>query len=335
MRTKGDVVTLAGTDGEISLKADVPDCSFDESVQALLPTARLLSILRELTDDVLILQINDRKLKIKSGGAEFNLSLEDPADFPPMAKFDDEDYFVITASVLQTLIKRTIFACDTESTRYALGGVQVEFGNENVTFAATDSRRLSVATGACGTKGSPSISNPGTTTVIPSDAVKLMAQISDGAATVEIAIHANDVAVRCGSTVLTSQLVQGRFPDWRRVLPTDFKFTVDMVAAPFHSCLRQAMIVTSEESRAVAFTFAKGLMKLSSQVADMGSSDIEMPISWEAEKLVATFDPRYMADFAKAIDGAPFKFNLISSEDPAVLIVDGFSYVVMPLSRDR
>lgn len=327
------MVTLAATDSEISLKADVADCSFDESGQALLPTARLLSILRELTDDVLILQINDRKLKIKSGGAEFNLSLEDPADFPPMAKFEDEDYFVITASVLQTLIKRTIFACDTESTRYALGGVQVEFGNENVTFAATDSRRLSVATGSCGTKGSPSISNPGTTTVIPSDAVKLMAQISDGAETVEIAIHANDVAVRCGATVLTSQMVQGRFPDWRRVLPTDFTFTVDMVAAPFHSCLRQAMIVTSEESRAVAFTFAKGLMKLSSQVADMGSSDIELPISWESEKLVATFDPRYMADFAKAIDGAPFKFNLISADDPAVLEIDGLKYVVMPLSK--
>ena len=243
---------------------------------------------------------------------------------------------MVKAATLKQLIHRTIFATDTESTRYALGGVQVELTSDRATFAATDSRRLAVVSGDCSVVGSPA--KPATPPVVPSKAMTLLERsLSDGEADAHIAIHANDIAVRCGGTTITSQLVQGRFPDWRKVVPTSFGATIDMVVAPFYAAVRQAQIVTNEESRGVDFTFGKGTLKLNSQAADIGQSKIELPIPFDGDEIKITFDPRYVADFLKSLDtGSQFRFQLISHEDPAVLTTeDDYTYVIMPLSRDR
>jgi DNA polymerase-3 subunit beta len=332
----GGKATLIGTDSEIGMRCDVADVEADSSGEALLPTARVLSVLRELSDDVVKLEITSDAIWIRCGYSEFRLSAEDPADFPPVATFGDEEFFVLPVATLRQLIRRTIFATDTESTRYALGGVQIELTHDRATFAATDSRRLAVVSGECKTVGSPvSLTVP---PVIPSKAMTLIERsLTDANADVHIAIHPNDIAVRCGGTTITSQLVQGRFPDWRKVVPTTFASKIDMVVAPFHAAVRQAMIVTNEESRGVDFVFTKGTLKLNSQAADIGQSKIELPIPYEGEDVKITFDPRYVADFLKALEsGSQFRFQLISHEDPAVLTTDDhYTYVIMPLSRDR
>ncbi len=336
LQVAGGKATLIGTDSEIGLRCDVPDVVAESSGEALLPTARVLSVLRELSDDVVKLEVTSDAIWIRCGYSEFRLSAEDPADFPPVATFGDEEYFVLTAATLRQLIRRTIFATDTESTRYALGGIQIEFTPERATFAATDSRRLAVVSGECKVVGSAPL--PTSPPVVPSKAMTLIERsLGDAESEVHIAIHANDIAVRSGTTTITSQLVQGRFPDWRKVVPTSFSAKIDMVVAPFYGAIRQAMIVTSEESRGVDFTFTKGTLRLSSQAADIGQSKVELPIAYDGEEVKITFDPRYVADFLKSLDtGAQFRFQLISHEDPAVLTTeDHYTYVIMPLSRDR
>lgn len=327
---------LIGTDSEIGLRCDVPEVIVDSAGEALLPTARVLAVLRELTDDTVKLEITSDAIWIRCGYSEFRLSAEDPADFPPVATFGDDEYFVVSSATLRQLIRRTIFATDTESTRYALGGIQIEFTPERVTFAATDSRRLAVVSGDCKIVGSAA--PPGTPPVVPSKAMTLIERsLADEEAEVHIAVHPNDISVRCGGITITSQLVQGRFPDWRKVVPASFSAKIDMVVAPFYGAVRQAMIVTNEESRGVDFTFARGLLKLSSQAADIGQSKVELPIAYDGEEVKITFDPRYVADFLKALDsGSQFRIQLISHEDPAVLATDDhYTYVIMPLSRDR
>ena len=160
--------------------------------------------------------------------------------------------------------------------------------------------------------------------------------LGDGTGEAHISLHVNDIVVRCQGTTITSQLVQGRFPDYRKVVPDTYNSTVDMVVAPFYSAVRQAMIVTNEESRGVDFVFGNGVLKLNSQAADIGQSKIEMPISYDGPEMTITFDPRYVADFLKVLDSAAqFHLKLISHDDRASLIADDYTYVVMPLSRDR
>ncbi len=335
LQVSGGKATLIGNDSEIGIRCDVPDIQSDSRGEALLPTARVLSVLRELNDDVVKLEVTGDATWIRCGYSEFRLSSEDPADFPPVATFEDADYFVVPAGSLRTMIRRTIFATDSESTRYALGGIQMELGAEKLTLAATDSRRLAVITCDSSMIGTPAI--PASAPVIPSKAMGLIEKsLGDGTGEAHIALHQNDIVVRCQGTTIASQLVQGRFPDYHKVVPNSCTATIDMVVAPFYTAVRQAMIVTNEESRGVDFSFGKGTLKLNSKAADIGQSTIEMPIAYDGPEMTITFDPRYVADFLKVLDpGAQFHLKLISHDDRASLVTgDNYIYVVMPLSRD-
>lgn len=331
----GGRAILAGTDGEISIRHEIPEVATDSHGEALLPTARVLNILREMTDDEVKVEVTGDTVWIRGGYSEFRLSAEDAADFPPIPEFDESDYHVVAAPALRTLIRRTIFATDVESTRYALGGVLAEFESDKVTLAATDSRRLAVATAPASNIGSPV--REGAHPVIPSKAMNLIERsLGDQTTEAHVAIRTNDMVIRCGSSVISSQLVQGRFPDFRKVIPSQTNIHIELSPAPFYAAIRQAQIVTNEESRGVTFTFENGTLRLSSQAADVGASKIELPISYDGAPLSIKFDPRFIADFLKALDPAtPMTLNLIDDESAAVLSAgEDYTYVIMPLAND-
>ena len=328
--------TLIGTDQEVGIRYEIPGIETDSAGEVLLPTNRVISILRELQHDAVDLELTDDAVWIRAGQSEFRLSSEDSAEFPPVAGFEDEKFFTVSAKSLKEQIRRTIFATDVESTRYALGGVLMEFGSDKITLAATDSRRLAVVSTSCQSHGVDDV--PNAQPVIPAKAMALIEKsIPEEADDVQIAVHANDVVVKAGESTIYSRLVEGRFPRYSDVIPKEFKSSIDMVVDPFHAAVRQAQIVTNEESRGVDFTFSNGSLTLTSVAADIGQSKVEMPISYEGEELTITFDPRFIADFLRILGPeTAIKLQLIDSESAAVMRTDdGYTYVIMPLSRDR
>ena len=152
-----------------------------------------------------------------------------------------------------------------------------------------------------------------------------------------IAVHSNDVLVKSGNSTVYSRLVEGRFPRYQDVIPGHSEATIDLVVGPFYSAVRQAQIVTNEESRGVDFVFSKGLLTLKSQAADIGQSTIELPVPYEGEDLVITFDPQFIAEFLRILGSeSSVKLDLIDAESAAVFRTeDSYIYVVMPLSKDR
>ena len=156
-------------------------------------------------------------------------------------------------------------------------------------------------------------------------------------AEVHLATHANHVLVRSGNSTIYSRLVEGRFPRYRDVIPRDASVNVELVVGPFLTTVRQAQIVTSDESRGVDFTFSEGNLTLQSQAADVGASKIELPIPHNGETLTITFDPKYVAEFLRVLDPeTAFTLHLSDGESQAVARVgEGYTYVIMPLSRDR
>lgn len=327
---------LIGTDQEVGIRQDVSSVETDSTGEVLLPATRVISILRELLDDCITVEATDRSLVIQGGHSKFKLSTEDPAEFPDVAAFEDDHYFTLPADVFRGMIRRTVFATDVESTRYALGGVLLEFSPEKATLAATDSRRLAVVSSSCNCVGESSLQI--VCPVVPSKAMQLLERsLPDSDDPVLIAIHQNDVVVKCGASTIYSRLVEGRFPRYTEVIPTDFKANIELVVTQFYSAVRQAQIVTSEESRGVDFAFSTGKLALTSQAADVGESNVELPLAYEGEPITITFDPRFVADFLRIIDvGTSIRLDLIDGESPAVFTTDdGYRYVVMPLSRDQ
>ncbi|MFG0335714.1 MAG: DNA polymerase III subunit beta [Maioricimonas sp. JB049] len=327
--------TLVGTDQEVGVRYEIPEVVTSSMGEVLLPTQRVSAILREVQDEMLTFEVTEDALWIRGGQSEFRLSIEDPGEFPDVPTFNDEDYFIVTGGNFKKGIQRTLFATDVESTRYALGGVLLELAGETMTMAATDSRRLAVCSSSCSTQGN--IEQEETRQVIPSKAMSLIERsIHDPEAEIRVAVHANDVLVASGHTTIYARLVEGRFPRYQDVVPTEFEIEIDLVVAPFLAAVRQAMIVTSEESRGVDFAFGNGALTLNSSANDVGTSKIELPISYEGDDLVITFDPRFVAEFLRVLDAADsVSLNLIDANSAAVFKADeSYTYVVMPLSRE-
>lgn len=336
MAVSSQGVELVGTDQEMAIRYQVSGVSTASTGDALLPTQRVSSILRELQDDQLDLLIDQMNITLKAASAKFRLTSEDPKEFPPVPKFSEKDYFRVPAPVFRQMIRRTSFATDTESTRYALGGLLLEFGEGTVTLAATDSRRLAVATAACEKEGNPAA--PSKATVVPTKAMSLLERSIDPQAEfVEIAVHDNDVLMRSGACTVYSRLVEGRFPRYRDVIPRNGNVNVPLPVGPFFAAVRQSQIITDEESRGVDFHFGSSLLTLSSQASAIGDSRIELPIEYDHEDVRITFDPKYVADFLKVLTPETLvDLQLTDSDTAAVFRVeDSYTYVIMPLSPDR
>ncbi|GAB4139608.1 MAG: DNA polymerase III subunit beta [Planctomycetaceae bacterium] len=336
LQARDNLVTLSGTDQEIGIRYELPGVEIESPGETLLPTNRMISILRELTDNSVALELSERGVQVRSGQSEFELAAEDSAEFPPVAEFDADTYVSVTGNLLREAIRRTVFATDTESTRYALGGVLLELEEDSFTLAATDSRRLAVVKSACKTVGDVSLGeNP---PVIPSKAMSLIERsIENDDDEVHIAIQENNVLIKSGHSTISSRLVEGRFPKYRDVIPAESKVSVEFLVGTFLSAVRQAQIVTNDESRGVDFTFVDGRLKLSSKAADIGQSTIELPIEYSADELTITFDPRFIAEFLRVLEPEKsVRLDLIDSESAAVFRTDdAYTYVTMPLSRDR
>ncbi len=329
-------VELVGTDLETAIRFRVDGVTTNSTGGVLLPTQRVSSIMRELQDAQLEIDVNERMVTLKALSSTFRLSSEDPCEFPPVPEFREADFFRVPAPVFRQMIRRTSFATDSESTRYALGGLLLEFHEGVVTLAATDSRRLAVATAACETHGSPA--TPAKATVVPTKAMSLLERSIDPSAEfVDVAVRENDVLMRSGPCTVYSRLVEGRFPRYRDVIPRNGSVNVPLPVAPFLSAVRQSQIVTDEESRGVEFQFSSSLLTLSSKASDIGESKIELPIEFDHEDIRITFDPRFVSEFLRVLTPETLVDLQLTDADTAAVfrVEDSYTYVVMPLSKDR
>lgn len=327
---------LTATDTEVGVRLTVPDLEILTPGSAVVPVSRLNMILRESSDEMLVIDASTDKTLITGANSRFELQAQNPDEFPEVASFDETDYFEINASILKELIKRTLFATDSESSRYALGGVLFEMDDKTITAVGTDGRRLAKMQGVLKKVGNP---QSGTTTIVPSRSMHLMERIlPDGEVPVQISARANDLVMKEPGCIFYTRLVEGRFPKWRDVLPKrEQSNRIAIPVGPMYSALRQAAIVASEESRGIDFTFKDGSLVLSNSTAEIGQSRIEMPVPFDDEELTITLDHRYVADFLKVLQpDKTFTLDVENGDAAAYCETDdNYGYVIMPLSKDR
>jgi len=337
LEVTGQSAFLLATDLEIGIRCEVPGIEIRVPGSAILPVGRFGSILRESTDDVLHLEATPEKVTVRGERSVFHLPSVDPAEYPAVAGFQETKYQEVAGRLFRELVRRTVFATDTESTRFALGGVLWELSADKFTAVATDGRRLSKMEGPSHSVGGPPPSD--LNTIVPSRALQLMDRaLGDFDGEVQIACRTNDVLVRTPLVTIYSRLVEGRFPRWRDVFP-DRKNAqqIELTVGPTLSALRQAAIVASEESRGVDFTFAEGTMTLNGQSSEKGDAKVEMPVGYTGKPLEITLDHRFVADFLKTLDPQrTFTLEMTDSDSAALCSTDdGYAYVIMPLARDR
>jgi DNA polymerase-3 subunit beta len=241
----------------------------------------------------------------------------------------------IQAGTLQRLIQRTLFAAATEHSRYAINGVLFDRDGKRLRLVATDGRRLAVASGEClSVSGPKKISS-----IIPTKALNLLGRlIRDGEATARVAFEENQAVFSIGegpaAAVLSTSLVEGAFPPFEDVIPKDQDKRVAFDAGSLSSAIRRAALLTNEESKGVRMCFDEHRLTLTSRAPEMGEAEIQLDVQrYEGEPLEIGFNPAFITDALKVVDGAEVLIELKAPNKPGVIRTGAdFTYVVMPVS---
>ena len=332
-----EAATLMATNLEVGIRYQAAGVEIESPGAVILPVDKFSAILRESSDESFQIESDGQTTSVRGQRSQFKLSAEDPHEFPNIAGFEEESFYEVPARLFRELIRRTSFATDNESSRYALGGVKFELEKDTLTAIGTDGRRLARMDGPIREVGQP---NPlGDMTIVPTSALQVIERVvADDDSEVEIAVRQNEFLVRTPRTTVFARLLEGRFPRWRDVFPDrEESVQLQLAVGPLHAAVRQAAIVTSDESRGVTFTFDNGTLVLSGHAADVGQSRVELPINYEGSELAVTLDPKFVIDYLRVLDpDSTFTMDLAGGGGAAVCRTDdGYSYVIMPLARDR
>jgi DNA polymerase-3 subunit beta len=328
-----DRVTLLATDLELGIRLDVRGVTVEEPGEALLPAQRMLLILRESTDDELTIDAGEQACVVRGMHNEFEMGGENPAEFPDVPSFSGDEYHEMAAGPLREMIRRTVFATAVENPRYALTGVLWELEGDGAKLVATDGRRLAVATGPATAHGSHSTKN--SLHVVPTKAMQLLERnLQDGGEMVHVCLRSNEALFRTERAMIYSRLVEGRFPPYREVFPKKPSSHVPLQVATFHAAVRQAAIMTDEESKKVMFSFEKQNLTMQAQGAQAGRSKVELPIEMDGKPVKIAFDPKYLTEMMRVLDpDQGLNLDLTDGNTAALFRAgDDYSYIVMPLT---
>ncbi|HEV3204233.1 MAG TPA: DNA polymerase III subunit beta [Gemmataceae bacterium] len=327
-----DHCTLMATDLELGIRLEVRGVKVDEAGEAILPASRTLAILRESADEELLLEASTERCRVQGQYNEFEMPSDDPVNFPDVPAFAEEKFHELKAETLREMIRRTIFAAAVENPRYAVTGILWELEGDLARLVATDGRRLAVDQGPA--KGHGGHDTKGQTPVVPTKAMALLERnLTDPNESVRVSLRPNEVLFKTDRAMIYSRLVEGRYPAYREVFPKKTTTKFPLSVGPFLSAIRQAAIMTDEESKKVTFTFSKKKLTLQASGAETGRSKVEMPLEYDGKAFEIRFDPHYLTDMLRILDpGTSLTLELVDGNSPALFRIGDYSYVVMPLT---
>lgn len=336
---EGDGLTLVANDTEVGIRYELRGIQVNRGGAAILPIAQLTQILRESTDADISLDADDNGTKVKVGTSRFEMPGYPVDEFPDLPAFDDGGrYHEITAGELRKMIRRTAFAADKkDSTRFALSGVLWEAEGKVARLVATDSKRLAVCEGPATLYGPPEATKG--SHLVPAKTMALLERnLTDDGELVRVGLRPNEAMFQTERAMIYTRLVEGRYPPYRDIIGQTRKTASVKVPLPvdaFLSRVRQAAIMTDDESKRVDMTFEPGKVTMQARGADTGSSVVELPLpEYAGPEVEIAFDPQYLVEFLRALEGEPaVVLEMTDGSKPALFQCgDGYKYLVMPLA---
>ncbi len=322
------VLTVLATDLEAGCRFRMTQVEVVEPGEALVPASRLSAIVRESMEETLTIESAKEICTITGSGSRFKIYGFDPAEFPPVADFTAEPDAEVAADVLTGMINMTLFATAKEHSRYAISGVLWEITGKKLQLVATDGRRLAM------TKGSlPNAAGREVSAIVPTKLMSLIHRVAGGTEqALAIRVADNQILVRSANAVLVGNLVQGTFPNYTDVVPKDLtqKATVD--TGMFLHRVRQAALLTNEESKGVRLSFADQTLTMTSRAPETGEAEVSAAIEFEGEAMSIGFNPAYLADALKVAKSEKVTVEMAGPNKPGLIKSGGdFLYVLMPV----
>jgi DNA polymerase-3 subunit beta len=325
---------MSGTDLEVAVRYRITeDVEVKEAGEAVVPAHLFANVLREIGDEQVSLAVARQKLSIETDGGHFELECEDPAQYPAIPEFAASASCQVEASDLRALVRKTSFAAGKEAARFVLNGVRVMAGEDSVRFVACDGRRLATLVRPIkrtnGGEGREIAAIVGVKGLQHFDRI---ASEVDGS--VSLALSDRFVALSTEGAEVVVRVMEGTFPNYEEIIPKEITGEAQLPVGVLTSRLRQARQFASVESQAVVLSLKAGELAVSAAGGD-GRAEVRMGIDYDGDELRIGFNPAYVLDALKVVDGESVRFGFTNPRSAAQLVDDaGLLYVVMPLLVD-
>ncbi|GAB2180953.1 DNA polymerase III subunit beta [Denitratisoma sp. agr-D3] len=330
MEKDGERLTLLATDIEIQIKTGTQAVG-PEKVALTVAARKLQDILRSLPESAEIsLDFEDRRLQLKAGKSRFNLQTLPAEDFPRMAGAEGQQTkLTLSQKQFKRLLALVQYSMAQQDIRYYLNGLLLVVNGNEMRVVATDGHRLAFASEALPDH------HERMEVILPRKTVlELSRQLADNDEPLEIVIAPTQVQFRFGDIEFVSKLIDGKFPDYERVIPQNHTKLLRLPAALLHQSLLRAAILTNEKFRGVRLLLSNGSLKIISSNAEQEEAQEEIEVEYSGDTLDVGFNVTYLLDVLNNVSAETIEIRLADANASALFSLpdnDRFKYVVMPM----
>jgi DNA polymerase-3 subunit beta len=332
LRKNGPMVEMTTSDLEIQVRTSAELGGDAGSFSTTVGARKLIDILRALpSDQVVTLSSAQNKLTLQAGKSRFTLQTLPSEDFPLVNEaVDFGPTFSVPQKVLKDLINQVHFAMAVHDIRYYLNGILFIAEGRTLTLVATDGHRLGLAQATLETD-MPSKQE----VILPRKTVlELQRLLKDEETPIEMRFAGNQARFNFSGMEFVTKLVEGKFPDYNRVIPKNHRNSVTLGRAPLLGCLQRAAILTSEKFKGVRVNIEPGVLRIASSNAEQEEAKEELEVDYNGDAIDIGFNVTYLIDVLSNVSQEMVKLELQDSSASALLTVPerpGFKYVVMPM----
>ena len=326
---KDKKLTLLATDLEVGARYQITAVQVEQEGEALVPADRFSGIIRESADEEsLTIETDKEAVVVRGAGSRFKVFGYDPGEYPAVAEFPGAGDFQVPTTVLAEMIGKTLFATAKAHSHYAISGVLWEISGKKFKLVATDGHRLALAKGTLAKAAGKDLS-----AIVPGKLMGLVQRIAgDSEEMFDVKVDENQILIRTARAVLVSSLVQGNFPKYQDVIPKESSSKATISTGQFEHRIRQAALLTNEESRGVRLAFADEQVTLSSRAPETGEAEVTCPIKLEGPSMEIAFNPTFLLDALRVVGTDDLVIELTSANKPALVKAgSNFFYVLMPV----
>lgn len=332
LRAEKDHVEFTATDLDVTVVCAV-EAKVKKAGGTTVPVKKLFGIVRELNGSEIEMETDEKNVTvIRCGPSYYKIHGLSAEEFPPLPKFKDDKKVSLQQETIKAMMRKTAFAVSTDESRYVLNGIFLSLKDNKMTMVATDGRRLALAD----EEADISEKSSGEF-IVPAKAVGELNRLLQEKGQAEIKFGDNQASFSLKdekgfSVLLITKLIEGNYPNYKQVIPTETKERVALAREEFLHALKRAEIMTSEKANSVKLSFGKNSLSITANTPEVGEARESLAVNYKGKEMAIAFNPRYLIDALGALGEDEVFFELIDELSPGVLKINGpFLYVVMPM----
>ena len=331
LQCEGGSLTCLATDLELEVAAR--NASSGSAVTLTTSARKLYDILRSLPDEAEVsLDLQESRLTLRSGRSRFTLQTLDASTFPRMPELADASVELrMPQGALRELLRLTQYAMAQQDIRYYLNGLLLDQSGDVLRLVATDGHRLAYCEG----RAEGAAEGSSSSTILPRKLVQELSRLlSDGDEPVTLQIGSQQIRASFGDIRIASKVIDGKFPDYNRVIPQDQPRSIDVGRALLLDALRRAEILSNDKFRSVRLLLEEGRLGVSCTNSEQEEAAEELEVEYRGEALDIGFNVQYLLEALSTLASETVTLNL-RDQNSSCLLTDrdnpGYRYVVMPM----